>query len=219
MRVIITGATGMVGEGVLLECLGSADVTEVLSVSRRPVGRSHPKLKEYIVPDFLSLGESDKRLMGYDACFFCAGVSSIGMKEAEYRKITYDTTLTFAKALEPKQAMTFIYVSGSGTDSTERGRSMWARVKGKTENDLMKLPFMRVFAFRPAMMIARDGQRNVLKIYKYVGWLLPVLRLLAPGYINSMQQVGQAMINAARFGYEKKLVEVRDISKLSSSVV
>jgi uncharacterized protein YbjT (DUF2867 family) len=212
MRVIITGATGMVGEGVLLECLASDAVTEVLSVSRRPLRRSHPKLTEYIVPDFLALKPGDEQLQGYDACFFCAGVSSIGKSEDEYRRSTYDTTLTFAKALEPKASMTFIYVSGSGTDSSERGRSMWARVKGKTENDLIKLPFKRVFAFRPAMMIATEGQRNVLKIYKYVGWILPLLKRLAPGYVNTMHQVAQAMINAARFGYDKQLVEVRDIT-------
>lgn len=215
MKVIITGATGMVGEGVLLECLANDAVTEVLSVSRKALGRSHPKLKEYIVPDFLSLKEGNQKLQGYEACFFCAGVTSIGKNEAEYTKITYDTTLTFAKALEPKASMTFIYVSGSGTDSSERGRSMWARVKGKTENDLIKLPFKRVFAFRPAMMIATEGQRNVLKFYEYVSWLFPLVKLLTPGYINSMQQVGQAMINAAQFGYEKKVVEVKDITKLS----
>src|SRR5262245_931870 len=126
----------MVGEGVLLECLSSQNVTEVLSVSRRPTGRQHPKLKEYIVPEFLDLKPGDEMLRGYDACFFCAGVSSIGKDEAEFTRLTYDTTLTFARALAPNPQMTFMYVSGGGTDSSERGRMMWARVKGKTENDL-----------------------------------------------------------------------------------
>lgn len=215
MRVIITGATGMVGEGVLFDCLASPRVTEVLSVSRRSNGIAHPKLKEYIVADFLSLKENDTKLMGYDACFFCAGVSSLGMKEPEYKRNTYDTTLTFAKALHPKPKMSFSYVSGSGTDSSEKGRSMWARVKGKTENDLMKLPFRQVFAFRPGVMIATEGQKNVLKYYKYFSWLIPVLKLVSPNFINSLHQVGQAMIYAAQYGYEKNVVEVKDISILS----
>jgi len=137
MKVIITGTTGMVGEGVMLECLNHTQITEVLSVSRKPTGLSHPKLKEYILADFMMLQENDETLKGYDACFFCAGVSSVGMKEEEYRHITYDTTLHFAKALNPNPQMSFIYVSGGGTDTTEKGRMMWARVKGKTENDLM----------------------------------------------------------------------------------
>ncbi len=146
MKVIITGTTGMVGEGVLFECLGSPELTEVLSVSRKPSGAEHPKLKEYIVPDFLSLKENDEKLKGYDACFFCAGVSSLGMKEDDYRRITYDTTMNFARATGPNPGMRFIYVSGGGTDSSENGKLMWARVKGKTENDLMRrlLPSVRV---------------------------------------------------------------------------
>src|SRR5512133_313512 len=141
MKVIITGTTGMVGEGVLLECLNQPEITEILSVSRKPTGISHTKMKEYIVADFLSLLKNDEKFKGYDACFFCAGVSSVGMKEEEYRRITYDTTMNFAKALNPGPQMSFVYVSGAGTDSTEKGRIMWARVKGKVENDLMKLPF------------------------------------------------------------------------------
>ena len=134
----------MIGEGVLIECLANPQITEVLSVSRKPTGKSHPKLSEYIVSDFLALEEQDEKLKGYDACFFCTGVSSIGMKEEEYRRITYDTTLHFARALNPNPKMTFIYVSGKGTNSSEKG-SMWARIKGKTENDLAKLPFKQTF--------------------------------------------------------------------------
>lgn len=152
MKVVITGVTGMVGEGVLLECLEHPNIREVLSVSRRPSGRVHTKLKEYIVPDFLSLLENDEKLTGYDACFYCAGISSVGVKEPTYRQVTYDTTMAFAKALNPNPGMTFIYVSGAGTDSSEKGRIMWARVKGKTENELMQLPFKQSIGFRPAFM-------------------------------------------------------------------
>lgn len=215
MKVIITGTTGMVGEGVLLECLAHPQITEVLSVSRKTTGITHPKFKEYLVPDFLSLKESDEKLKGYDACFFCAGISSIGMKEPAYTRITYDTTLAFAQALTPQPQLSFVYVSGSGTDSTEKGRLMWARVKGKTENDLMKLPFKQVFAFRPGFMIATKGQRNILSFYKYVSWLFPLLKAVLPNIINTMHQVGQAMIYAARHGYEKAVVEVKDITILS----
>jgi NAD-dependent epimerase/dehydratase family protein len=215
LKIIITGTTGMVGEGVMLECLAHPQVDEVLSVSRKPTGVNHPKLKEYIVPDFLSLKESDEKIKGYDACFFCAGVSSIGVKEAEFRRNTYHTTMTFAKAVNPNPQMSFVYVSGSGTDSTEKGRMMWARVKGKTENDLMKLPFKQVFAFRPGFMKATPGQKRILKYYKYFSWLFPILKLLAPGIVNTMQQVGQAMIYAAQHGYEKNVVEVKDITILA----
>jgi uncharacterized protein YbjT (DUF2867 family) len=215
MKVIITGTTGMVGEGVLMECLQQASVTEVLGVSRKPSGVNHPKFHEYIVPDFLALKPDDEMLRGYDACFFCAGVSSIGMKEPEYTRLTYDTTLTFAQALNPKPAMTFIYVSGAGTESSEKSRSMWARVKGKTENDLMKLPFKNVYAFRPGIMVATEGQKSVLPFYKYVSWLVPIIKVIAPRIINDMHQVGKAMIQAALHGYEKNVIEVKDISILS----
>lgn len=215
MKVIITGATGMVGEGVLLECLAHPQVTEVLSVSRKPTGMAHPKLKEYIVADFLSLKENDETLQGYDACFFCAGVSSVGMKEAEYTKITYDTTLAFAKALGPKPSMSLLYVSGAGTDSSEKGRLMWARVKGKTENDLMKLPFKHVFAFRPGVMKITEGQKKISRSNKIVSWLYPVFKIVLPNATCSLRQVGQAMIVAAQKGYEKNVIEVKDIRILA----
>lgn len=215
MKIIITGTTGMVGEGVLIECLAHPQVTEVLSVSRKPAGFTHPKLKEYIVPDFLSLKANDERLTGYDACFFCAGVSSVGMSEVDYTRITYDTTMNFAKAVDPNPHMSFVYVSGGGTDSTEKGRAMWARVKGRTENDLMKLPFKQAFGFRPGFMESIDKQRNVSKYYKYISWLFPVIRIVLPNIITTMSQVGQAMIYAAQNGYEKNVIEVKDIKILS----
>jgi uncharacterized protein YbjT (DUF2867 family) len=215
MKVIITGTTGMVGEGVLIECLAHPQVRSVLSVSRRPTGVTHPKLKEYIVTDFLSLKENDERLKGWDACFFCAGVSSVGMSEAVYTRISYDTTMAFARAVNPNPAMSFVYVSGAGTDNTEQGRVMWARVKGKTENALMKLPFKQAFAFRPGFMKPTEGQRNVPRYYRYLSWLFPVLRILFPDLVTTMSQVGQAMISAAQNGYEKNVIEVRDIKILS----
>lgn len=211
MKIIITGTTGMVGEGVLLECLDNQQVTEILSVSRKPTGVLHPKLKEYIVPDFLSLRENDERLKSYDACFFCAGVSSVGMKEEDYRRITYDTTLNFAKSLNPNTQMSFIYVSGGGTDSTEKGRMMWARIKGKTENDLMKLPFKQAFGYRIGFLIPNSGQKRVLKYYKNVSWLFPFLKVALPNTITTMKQVALSMIYASQNGYEKNVIKVRDI--------
>jgi uncharacterized protein YbjT (DUF2867 family) len=215
MKVIITGTTGMVGEGVLLECLAHPDITEVLSVSRKPTGKTHPKLKEYLVPDFLSLKQNDEKLTGYDACFYCAGVSSLGMKEPEFRRITYDTTMAFAKAVNPNPQMSFIYVSGSGTDSSEKGKFMWARVKGKTENDLIKLPFKRAFGFRPGFMEAVEGQSYLPGFYKYVSWLFPAIKVVLSNMINTLQEVAHAMIEAAQNGYEKNIVEVKDISILA----
>lgn len=215
MKVIITGTTGMVGEGVLLECLAHPQVTEVLSVSRKPAVITHPKLKEHIVADFLSLKETDETLPGFDACFFCAGVSSVGMKEPEYTRITYDTTLAFAKALSPKPQMSFFYVSGAGTDSSEKGRVMWTRVKGKTENDLMKLPFKQVLAFRPGLMKFTEGQKNVSALNKFMSRLYPVMKVVFPNAASTLREVGQAMIYAAQNGYEKNVVEVKDIRILA----
>ena len=215
MKVIITGTTGMVGEGVLLECLSNPQVTEVLSVSRKPSNIKHSKLKEYIVPDFLSLIENDENLKGYDACFFCAGVSSVGMKEPVFTRMTYDTTLAFAQALHPKPQMTFAYISGAGTDSSEKGRLMWARVKGKTENDLMKLPFKQVFAFRPGAMKHTEGQKNLSKMNKVLSWFYPVFKTLFPNTANTVRELGQAMIFTAQNGYEKKVIEVSDIRILA----
>jgi len=215
MKVIITGTTGMVGEGVLLECLNHPEIKEVLSVSRKPAGIIHSKLKEYIVADFLSLQENDEKLKGYDACFFCAGVSSVGMKEEEYRRITYDTTMNFAKALNPNPQMSFVYVSGGGTDSSEKGRMMWARVKGKTENDLMKLPFKQAFGFRIGFLIPNLQQKRVLKYYNYISWLIPVIKFLFPNIISSMNQVARAMIYVSQNGYKNNVIYVKDIKTMT----
>lgn len=215
MKVIITGTTGMIGEGVLIECLNNPEITEVLSVSRKPTGKTHPKLKEYIVADFLSLKEDDEKLKRYDACFYCAGVSAVSMKEEDYRRITYDTTIHFAKALHPNPVMSFVYVSGGGTDSTEKGRMMWARVKGKTENDLAKLPFKQVFGFRIGFVKAATGQQHVLSYYKYFAWLIPIIKTIAPNIYSTMKEVAQAMIYVSKHGYASNTFYVKDIHKVS----
>lgn len=216
MKVIITGTTGMVGEGILLECLNLPQITEILSVSRKPTGITHPKLKEYIIPDFLLLQEGDEQLKGYDACFFCAGVSSVGMKEDEYRRITYDTTLHFAKCLNPNPNLSFIYVSGGGTDSTEKGRMAWARIKGKTENDLMKLPFKQAFGYRIGFMIANRDQKRVLSYYKYFVWLIPIIKFTFPNIVSTMKQVALSMIYASQHGYPQNVIYVKDIREMST---
>ncbi len=216
LNVIITGATGMVGEGVLLECLENPQIENVLIIVRKPSGVSHPRLKEMIHSDFSNIEPIKEQVKNYDACFFCLGVSSIGMKEEEYTKLTYTLTIGFAKTLsEVNHAMTFCYVSGANTDSTEKGGSMWARVKGKTENDLMKLPFKQVYNFRPGMMKPTKGQKNVLPAYKYVGWLYPVIKLVAPNIASTIKEVGLAMIRVSSKGFSKHTIEVKDIVELA----
>jgi uncharacterized protein YbjT (DUF2867 family) len=216
IKVIITGATGFVGEGVLFECLEHPDVKQVLIVSRKPNSAEHPKLKQIIVPDFLKLDGIDDQLTGYDACFYCAGISSRGMNETEYSYITYDTTMHFAKKLASLNPnMIFNHISGSLTDSSEKGKIMWARVKGKTENALMKLPFKKVYNFRPGFMKPSPGQKNIKSYYKFVNLLYPLLRLVIPGQVSTIREVGLAMINAVLKGYSKQILEVKDIKLLA----
>jgi len=216
IKVIVTGATGMVGEGVLHECLLHPEIEEVLVINRKPCETKHPKLKEIIHKDFYDISSIADQLKGYKACFFCLGVSSVGMKEEEFYKLTYTLTLNFATELSKVNTdLTFCYISGAGTDSTEKGKAMWARVKGKTENDLMKLPFKAAYNFRPGALSPTKGLKNTLSYYKYLGWLLPVIRLLAPNSISSLKQLGQAMIHVALKGYEKRIIEVKDIRTLS----
>jgi hypothetical protein len=218
MKVIITGTTGMIGEGILLECLNLPQITEILSVSRKPTGITHPKLKEYIVADFLALHENDEMLKGYDACFYCAGISSVGISEADYKRITYDTTMHFAGCLNPNPHMSFIYVSGGGTDSTEKGRMAWARIKGKTENDLMKLPFKQAFGYRIGFMIATHGQKRVLSYYKYFAWLIPLIKLALPNIISTMKQVALSMIYVSQNGYPRNVIYVKDIKTMAQKL-
>jgi uncharacterized protein YbjT (DUF2867 family) len=214
LKVIITGVTGMVGEGVLHECALHPDIEEILTISRRAGNYKHPKVREIVQPDFFNLTSLEHQLKGYDACFFCLGVSSIGMKEPEYTKLTYDLTMTFANAVAKQSpGATFCYVSGASTDSTEKGRSMWARVKGKTENDLIKL-FPKAYMFRPGYMHPTPGLKNVIKAYRYIGWMYPFFRhVLDKG--STLKELGLAMINSALKGYDKKVLEVKDIIKLA----
>lgn len=218
VRAIITGATGMVGEGVLLHCLNSPQVEQVLILNRRPGGFTHPKLKEIIVADFYNLSPVKEQLKGYNACFFCLGTSSVGMNEADYTRVTYDLTMHVGQTLSALNPdMTFCYVSGSGTDSSEQRRLMWARVKGKTENDLMKLPFKQVYAFRPGFMKAVEGQKNTLKAYNYLAWTYPIFCAVAPAFACTLDEVGQAMINTVTKGYPKKVLEVKDMVLLAKA--
>ena len=201
----------MVGEGVLHECLNDPKVQNVLVVGRRPCGVVHPKLSELIVADFSQLEVLKGAAQGYDACLFCLGVSSVGMKEEQYRQLTYDLTLNFAKAIKQfNPNLLFAYISGAGTDSTEKGRSMWARVKGKTENDLIAM-FSRAYMFRPGYMHPTPGLKNTLKFYRYIKWMYPFLRFAFPGSTSTLAELGQAMIHCAASGYHKKVLEVRDI--------
>lgn len=216
IKPIITGASGMVGEGVLHECLNHPDVEEVLVIGRRPCGTVHPKLKEIIHADFFDLSPVRDQLAGYNACYFCLGVSSVGMKQPEYYRLTHTLTLHVAQTLcDLNPGMIFCYVSGGGTDSTETGRSMWARVKGKTENDLFKLPFKQVYAFRPGYMQSTPGMKNTLKLYKYISWMYPFFKVVFPKFVTTLAEVGQAMINVTQKGYSKKVIEVKDIIVLS----
>lgn len=218
MKVILTGATGMVGEGVLIECLAHPAVDKVLVASRRSCGRSHPKLTEVIAGNFADLSPIEEKLAGYGACFFCAGVTSIGKDEDEYRKITYDLTINFAEAFKrqnPGRGLTFCYVSGYGTNSSERGKSMWARVKGKTENRLIKIFGSSAYMFRPGYMKPTKGQRRILKAYW--GWQIsyPFMKLVMPRFTCTLKEVGLAMINCALNGYSKNILEVKDIIEVS----
>ncbi|MCC8424058.1 NAD-dependent epimerase/dehydratase family protein [Mucilaginibacter sp. UR6-11] len=216
VKAIITGATGMVGEGVLHECLQNPQVTEVLVINRKPDGITHPKLTEIIHQDFMDLSGIKDQLAGYNACFFCLGVSSVGMTQEEYYRLTHTLTLNLAETVSSvNKDMTFCYVSGAGTDGSEQGRAMWARVKGKTENDLMKLPFMRVFAFRPGFIKSIKGLRHTGKYYKYVDWLYPFLRTVFPDTACTLQEIGLAMIHSVTRGYIKPVLEVRDIAVLA----
>jgi len=219
LKVIITGSTGMIGEGVLHRCLSHPQVSSVLLLSRRSYGLSHPKLKELILPSFLDLTSVKSQLVGYDACFFCAGISSLGISKEEYEKITYDVTLNLGKTVaELNLNMTFTYISGQGTDSTENGRSHWARVKGKIENVLRKLPFRQVFAYRPGFIYPMEGMKNTIKAYKYVTWLFPIGRKLYPNGFSTLEEIGDSMISVSLHGYDGWILNGKEISETSASL-
>ena len=219
MKVILFGASGMVGQGVLRECLLDGGVERVLCVGRSPLGRQDPKLQELVLKDLYDLSGVESQLRGYDACFFCLGVSSAGMREADYRRVSYDLTLAAARPLARlNPGMTFIYVSGQGTDSSEHGRVMWARVKGATENALLALPFKAAYMFRPGIIRPLHGVRSKTALYQafytILGPLLGLVAWLAPDSLTSTEQVGRAMLRAVRDGPPQQVLENRDINRL-----
>lgn len=216
IKAIITGSTGMVGEGVLHECLNNINVSEVLVINRKPCGVHHPKLKEIIHSNFYDFSKIKKELDGYNAAFLCLGVTSVGKKEEEYTKLTHTLTMHLAETLASvNKDMTVCYVSGTGTDSTEKGKTMWARVKGKTENDLMNLPFTKVFPFRPGFIKPTKGLKNAHKFYKFVNWLYPLGRLIYPKAFCTLSEVGKAMINSVYLDEDRKVIEGKDIIELA----
>ena len=221
IKAIITGSTGMVGKGILLECLDSPKVESVLVINRKPVGIKHEKLKEIIHADFYDLSNIEEQLMGYNACYFCLGVSSFRMSEADYTKVTHDLTIHFAETvLRMNPGMTFTYVSGVGTDSSEKSRTMWARVKGKTENDLLAMPFKAAYMFRPGFIQPMKGIKSATKLYNaiYVVFkpLYPLLKTISPNGVTSTVQLGLAMINVTLEGHEKKVLQAKEINELAA---
>jgi uncharacterized protein YbjT (DUF2867 family) len=221
MNVLLFGATGMVGQGVLRECLLDPDVQQVRCVGRTPTGMQNPKLRETIHRDLWHYTEIEADLSGFDACFFMLGVSSAGMKEEAYEHITYGATIAAAETLcRLNPAMIFIYVSGASTDSTEQGKSMWARVKGKTENALLRLPFAAAYMFRPGVIQPLHGARSKTSLYRMIYTLAkPLLSLLHrafPNYVLTTVEIGQAMLIVARRGYSKAVLEITDIRAVLS---
>ena len=220
MKVILFGATGMVGQGVLRECLRDPDVESVLAIGRGTTGQQHAKLREILHEDFADFSAIEGQLAGYDACFFCLGISASGMKEEDYRHITYDFTMAAAEALvRVSPGMTFIFVSGAGTDSTERGRWMWARVKGKTENALLQLPFKSSYMFRPGFIQPRHGIVSKTRLYRFLyaimGPFFPLWRRFFPKYVITTEDVGRSMIQVAEHGAGKRVLENHDLNALS----
>jgi uncharacterized protein YbjT (DUF2867 family) len=218
MKAIVFGASGMVGEGVLLTSLRSPHVESVLVIGRRACNVDHPKMTEILRKDFFDFADIESKLTGYDACFFCLGVSSVGMNEADYTRTTYDLTMHAARTLSRlNPGMTFCYVSGTGTDSTEKGRLMWARVKGRTENHLAQLPFKAAYAFRPGLMKPVEGQKNLKSIFRLVGKTYPLWKFLAPKHVCTLEELGLAMIQVSRVGTPQKVLENPDIARLAKT--
>ncbi|HVW08706.1 MAG TPA: hypothetical protein VHC90_08990 [Bryobacteraceae bacterium] len=223
MRIILFGASGMVGQGVLRECLRDPDVDLVLLIGRTPIAQQHPKIRQIVRPDPGDLAPIQSELTGYDATFFCLGVSSAGMSAADYKRLTYDLTIRAARTLaDQNPQMTFIYVSGKGTDSSERGAIAWARVKGATENALLRMPFKAAYMFRPGAIRPMHGEQpkaSATRIaLKFMGWTIPIIQTIAPNSVTTTERIGRAMINAAKHGATKKVLESADINALSSTV-
>jgi uncharacterized protein YbjT (DUF2867 family) len=218
MKVLLFGATGMVGQGVLRECLLDAHVTEVVTLGRTPTGVAHPKLREIVHRDMFDYATLESDLTGFDACFFCLGVSSFRMSEAEYTRLTYDMTMAAGQTLaRANPQMTFVYVTGAGCDSTEQGSSMWARVKGRTENALLRLPFKAAFMFRPGAIVPLHGVRSKTALYQTIYSLtrpvLPLVQRMFPNAIVTTEQVGRAMLAVAKQGAPSPILESRDIAR------
>jgi uncharacterized protein YbjT (DUF2867 family) len=219
MNVVIFGGSGMVGQAVLRECLLDPGIERVVSVLRKPTGQQHPKLREVIHENFFDFSPIASELTGLDVCFYCLGVTSAGMTEAEYRRVTYDMTIAAAKTLlEMNRELTFVFISGSGTDSSERGSTMWARVKGAAENALMAMPFKASYMFRPAVIQPMHGIQSKTKsyrvLYKLLRPLLPLMKWMFPGYVTTTEQLGRAMIEVARNGSPKQILESADINRV-----
>lgn len=220
IRSIIFGASGMVGQGVLLECLANPSVEAVLVIGRTTCNKEQPKLTEIIHSDFVNYSSIQEHLKGYNACFFCLGVSAFRMKESDYSRITYDFTVEAARILvKLNPEMVFCYVSGTGTDSSEKGRTMWARVKGKTENELLRMPFKAAYMFRPGYIQPQKGIRSKTRLYQLLyniaGPLYPLWKLLFGKYVTTTDKVGIAMIRCVLKGYEKHILENSDINILA----
>ncbi len=219
INAIIFGVTGMVGEGVLHQALENSDIESVLVINRRSCGIKHIKLKEIIHNDFFDWASLEKQLTGYNSCFFCLGLSSVGMNEKDYTQITYDLTIKAAETLvRLNTEMTFCYVSGAGTDSSEKGKSMWGRIKGKTENHLMQLPFKDSYMFRPGFIRPIKGLRNTYRIYKIIDPAFPLFKFLFPKYVCTLEDLGNAMIQVVKAGYSRKIIECNDMAILSQSM-
>jgi len=218
IKAIITGTTGMVGEGVLHECLLDPLLEAITIINRKPSGISHPKLTEIIHSDFYNLSAIENQLQGFNACYFCLGISSVGISKEDYYKTTYTLTMRVAETLSRlNPEMTFCYVSGAGTDSSETGSSNWAKVKGKTENDLMKLPFKQVYAFRPGFIKPTPGLSKTHGFYKYISWLFPLGRAIYPAGFVTMHELGRAMIHVTGLGTTKKVIEGKEIISLGKA--
>ncbi len=221
MNVLLFGATGMIGQAVLRECLLDPGVKRVVTVGRRPMGQSNSKLTELVRPDLATLAPIESQLTGFDACFFCLGVSALGMTEEQYTRVNYDLTISVARTLlRTSPNVTFIYVSGAGTDSSERGRTMWARVKGRTENTLLSLPFKAAYMFRPGAVIPLHGIRSSTRwynvMYAVIKPIYPVLRRLAPTLVTTTEELARAMLAVARNGYSTHVLEMTDIIRIGA---
>jgi Predicted nucleoside-diphosphate-sugar epimerases len=219
LKIIITGASGMVGEGVLTECLKDNRIDAVLSLSRKPLGITHPKLKELVLPDLHDLTDAENHLSGYDTCLYCLGTTSVGKSEEQYAGVTYELTMSVATVLSRLNSdMIFCYISALGADNTEKSKVMWARVKGKTENALSKLQFGNFYAFRPQLLTPNKDATHTHRFYKYISWFFPLGRLLFPDGFCTLQELAKSMINVGISGFPKTVITPRDMVNLAKEI-